>query len=152
MTKTSHIAFLYFQLSIIFIISYKLLLLIIIITIIMIMVITNNCIVLLLLYYYHCFHQINFYFDVHTFIFHLISFIIFIWIHSHHGNFLFKLIGRRANKLSDQVQRSHSIPLAFKFYVLILIYFRVTFMGKFFFWIYLFGFGFFNILIFLLFG
>ena len=40
---TCHIAFLYFQISIIFIISYKLLLLIIIITIIMIMVITNNC-------------------------------------------------------------------------------------------------------------
>ena len=42
---TCHIAFLYFQHSIIFIISYKLLLLIIIITIIMIMVITNNCII-----------------------------------------------------------------------------------------------------------
>ena len=74
----------------IYIISYKLLLLIIIATIIMIMVINNNnCIMLQLLFYDHCFHHISFYFNIHNFIFHLISFISFICLHTHHGKFFY---------------------------------------------------------------
>ena len=66
---------------------------------------------------------IDFYFNVNNFIFHLVSF----WIHTPLWIF-FTLIGRRASTSKGQVQRSHSIPLVLKFYVLIMIYFRVTFM------------------------
>ena len=75
---------------------------------------------------------INFYSDVHNFIFpvHFIFHLIFIFIHtpSWHFFFFFRLIGCRANKSQGQVQRSHYIPLVLKFYVLISIYFRATFM------------------------
>ena len=56
-------------------------------------------------------------------------------IHIHHGNFtfFFRLIGCMANKLQGQVQWPLFIPLVFKFYVLILIYFRGTFLQKIFF-------------------
>ena len=82
------------------------------------------------------FNILTFYFNVHNFIFHLI----FISIHIHHGNFFFLFIyliihlihfrstGCRANKSQGQVQQSHSVPLVFKFYDLILIYFRANFM------------------------
>ena len=36
------------------------------------------------MFYHHCFQHINFYFNVHNFIFHLI----FVSIQTHHGNFL----------------------------------------------------------------
>ena len=53
-------------------------------------------------------------------IFHLI------FISSHTPSWQFYL-GRRANESKGQVQRSHSIPLIPRFYVLMLIYFRATF-------------------------
>ena len=108
--------------------------------------------ILWFLIYYNSFHHINFYFNVHNFIFHLISFLSQLILITAYFFYFFRLIDRRANKSLGQVQRSHSIPLVFKFYVLILICFRATFMEKIFFWIYLFGFTFCNFLIFLLFG
>ena len=107
----------------------------------------------ILTFQFFYFNISKFYFNVHNFMFHLI----FISIHIYHGNFFFFLfiffrsIGSRANKSQGQVQRSHSILLVFKFYVLILIYFRPNFMEIFlniFIWFFFF---FLNFLIFLLF-
>ena len=68
---------------------------------------------------------INFYFNVQSFIF---LFYFILHLNSYSIMHFFKLIVRRANKSKGQVQRSHSIILVIKFCVLILIYFRVTFM------------------------
>ena len=73
---------------------------------------------------------INFYSNVYNFIFLLI----FISIHTPSWQFFFRLIGRRANKSGGQVQRSHSVPLVLKFYILILIYFNRLLWKSF--WIY----------------
>ena len=152
---TCHVAFLYFQLCIIFI-SYKLLLLITIITVIIIMVITNNFMIstsIIIVFITTHTSSTFIIFVIHSLIFVIIIFIILTstltFIISYFISFLsqfilimaifyfliylfiylFRLISRRAKKSQDQVQRSHySIPLVFKFYVLILIYFRVTFM------------------------
>ena len=76
---------------------------------------------------------INFYFYVLNSIFYLI----FISIHfscqvSLPWQGFFRLKGRRANKSSDDVQRSRSILIqVLKFYVLVLIFVRATFMENF---------------------
>ena len=126
-------------------VSYKLLSLIIIITIIMILL-------LLITYHYYyyycssyptrqqCFHYFSYPFFNYCFI--MTAFIILtstltfiISFHSSHFYLssysswhLFQVNSRRDNKSQRQVQRSHFIPLVFKFYVLVFIYFRATFM------------------------